>query len=165
MITVEVDNKRALAALNRLIRAGANPSPVLKSIGEDLIASTKRRIAAGGPGPNGETWEPNSPVTMALAARFKRPKERGNHPLVDSGILKETIDHMVDGKTLYVGTDRFADEWNGGAAVFQFGTDRAGRGHKVTIPARPFLGISDSDARNIETTVKNFLSSLAGKNP
>jgi hypothetical protein len=49
MITVEVDNKRALDALNRLIRSGKDPAPVLKSIGEDLIASTKRRIASGGP--------------------------------------------------------------------------------------------------------------------
>ncbi|MDR0578079.1 MAG: phage virion morphogenesis protein [Candidatus Accumulibacter sp.] len=110
--------------------------------------------------PNGETWEPNSPVTMALAAKHGRPKKMGNHPLVASGILMDTISYMVDGKSLYVDTDRFADDWNGGAAVLQFGTDRAGRGNKVTIPARPFLGISDSDAREIEETVHDYLSRL-----
>jgi phage gpG-like protein len=97
---------------------------------------------------------------MALAAKHGRPKKMGNHPLVASGILMDTISYMVDGKSLYVDTDRFADDWNGGAAVLQFGTDRAGRGNKVTIPARPFLGISDSDAREIEETVHDYLSRL-----
>ncbi|MDR1936003.1 MAG: phage virion morphogenesis protein [Candidatus Accumulibacter sp.] len=165
MITIELDNARAMAALNRLLRAGVNPAPVLKAIGEDLVESTRQRIHAGGPGPHGEVWERNSPVTMALAAKFNRPKKMGNHPLVDSGILMDTISFRVSGDTLYVGTDRFADEWEGGAAVLHFGTDRAGRDHKVKIPARPFLGVSNDDADEIEATVNEVLSRLVdGKN-
>jgi phage virion morphogenesis protein len=155
-VAIEVDNARVLAALDRLARAGRNPAPALKSIGEQLIESTRKRIERGGPGPAGERWAPNSPVTMALAKARGR-KKFGPRPLIDSGILMDTIAKAVSGNTLVVGSNRFAEDWPHGAAVFQFGSHRAGRGHKVTIPPRPFIGISDDDARDIVATIYDFL--------
>lgn len=57
---------------------------------------------------------------------------------------------------MLVGTNRFAGEWTGGAAVHQFGS-RNGR-----IQARPFLGLSDEDAQQIEDAVADCLGGLAG---
>ena len=70
MITIEFDNTRVTAALKRLIRAGANPTPVLKVVGEHLVESTLQRIRAGGPGPNGEIWEKNSPAYLFYMTLF-----------------------------------------------------------------------------------------------
>jgi phage gpG-like protein len=39
------------------------------------------------------------------------------------------------------------------------GSNRAGRGNKVTIPARPFLGLSDADMDGIERTIARVLGS------
>ena len=166
MITIELDNARVTAAFKRLLHAGVNPAPVLKAIGNDLKESTYQRIYAGGFGPKGEIWSENSHITMALAAKFNRPKKMGNHPLVASGtLMNDSLHSRVEGDTLYVGTNRFAKDWDGGAAVFHFGTDRAGKYHNITIPARPFLGVSDDDAREIETTVYEVLSkAIDGRN-
>ena len=158
-IAIDFDNARAVSALERLSRVMSNPAPALKAIGDQLIESTRQRIAAGGPGPHGEPWDRNSPVTMSLAAAHGK-KPAGNRPLIDSGLLMDTLSYAVRGDTLYVGTNRFADDWQGGAAVLQFGTDRAGRGHKIHIPPRPFLGVSDDDAREIEVTVADVLRGL-----
>jgi hypothetical protein len=49
MITIELDNARALAALHRLGAALIDPKPFLKAIGPYLVASTKKRIKHGGP--------------------------------------------------------------------------------------------------------------------
>jgi len=50
-----------------------------------------------------------------------------------------------------IGTNRFADEWDGGAAVHQFGS-KDGR-----IPARPFLGLSNSDERMVLDILNGFI--------
>jgi phage gpG-like protein len=43
------------------------------------------------------------------------------------------------------------------AYVHQRGTSRAGRNRKVTIPARPILGLSDADIDGIERTIVRVL--------
>jgi len=42
------------------------------------------------------------------------------------------------------------------AAIHQFG-GKAGRGRKVTIPARPFLKLTDEDLEKILQTVEEYL--------
>lgn len=74
-------------------------------------------------------------------------------PLVATGILANTIRYQVgaDGNSVAIGTNRFAGEWEGGAAVHQFG-DKKGN-----IPARPFLGISDADRGEVLAILDRFL--------
>jgi len=76
-------------------------------------------------------------------------------PLVDTGILQDTITYQLidNGNGVEIGTNRFAGEWEGGAAVHQFGSEDG------TIPARPFLGLSADD----ETTVLDILDNFAGQ--
>jgi phage gpG-like protein len=76
----------------------------------------------------------------------------GMRPLVDSGILQGTIRYRLinDGQGIEVGTNRFAGEWDGGAAVLHFGS-RDGK-----IPARPFIGISADDQTAILGILNNF---------
>jgi hypothetical protein len=83
VITFDADSSQARAALKRLENSVDDPAPALKAIGESLVESTKQRIAAGGPGPNGEKWARNSEATMEIAAK-RGKKPAGNRPLIDS---------------------------------------------------------------------------------
>ncbi|MDR0716484.1 MAG: phage virion morphogenesis protein [Azoarcus sp.] len=163
MFTITLTLNRAemgekLRALGELMR---DPSPFLRAIGPPLVESTKKRIEAGGLGPNGEVWEPNSEETMRRAALIGG-KRFGNKPLIDTGILMETITYQISGGTLYIGTGRFADKDPRITSTLQFGTTRAGRGNRVKIPPRPYLGISDDDEALINRAIENEVRSILG---
>jgi hypothetical protein len=51
--------------------------------------------------------------------QIQHPSLDVNKPLVDTGQLKRRIQYQItdDGSSVEVGTNRFADEWEGGAAV------------------------------------------------
>lgn len=74
-------------------------------------------------------------------------------PLVDTGMLQDTIRYQLpDRNSVEIGTSRFAGEWEGGAAVHQFGSRD---GH---IKARPFLGLSASDEKSVLDILDRFLA-------
>ncbi len=161
------DNSPAVIARLAEIRQHFDDlSPAMLSIGELLTESTKQRFTTG-TAPDGSRWAPNAPATVlgALAkisgAYSKRTGKltkkgsivaAGKRPLVDSGLLQDTIGYqLIDGGNgVEVGTNRFAGEWEGGAAVHQFGS-RDGK-----IPDRPFLGISPDDESDILDILANF---------
>jgi hypothetical protein len=60
MITIQVDDKQVLDMLAELSRRMTNLQPAMKEIGEDIVASTKRRFADS-VGPDGTPWVANSP--------------------------------------------------------------------------------------------------------
>lgn len=80
-------------------------------------------------------------------------------PLVDTGILQDTIRYQLTagGKGVEIGTNRFAGEWDGGAAVHQFGNK------KGTLPARPFLGLSEGDRGEVLAILDRFLRQAVGQ--
>lgn len=80
-------------------------------------------------------------------------------PLIDTGILQDSILYQVagGGNSVAIGTNRFAPEWEGGAAVHQFGNK------KGTIPARPFLGVSDSDRAEVLEILDRFMQQSLGR--
>jgi phage gpG-like protein len=94
----------------------------------------------------------------SLSAKSRRALE-ATTPLVDTGELRDGIRYQLsgDGRTLEVGTNRFAGEWDGGAAVHQFG-DKKGR-----IPARPFLGVSAEDRGEVLDILDRFLAQALGR--
>ena len=79
-------------------------------------------------------------------------------PLVDTGILADSIHYALTdgGQGVEIGTNRFAGEWTGGAAVHQFGS-KDGK-----IPARPFLGISVEDRGEVLAILDRFLRQAIG---
>jgi phage virion morphogenesis protein len=158
--TIEIDSNRIQGLLQRLAKA-ISPDGfklTMEEIGEDLKYSTQQRFVQG-VAPDGTPWKGLSPVTLALRIRRGRP---GAKPLIDTGTLKGSVnfDAQPDGLTLFV--NRQYGSGRATAAVHQTGTDRAGRGHKVTIPARPFLGVSDSDVDQMERTIVRAID-LAAK--
>lgn len=155
-ITIDFDNAAVSDALNRLL-ATLGPggmAPAMKEIGEVLEESSKQRFATS-TAPDGTHWAPNAQATFESylnrdGKNFGKDGRLGakgaaramnKRPLVDTGVLADTIVwQLVEGGAgVEVGTNRFAGEWDGGAAVHQFGN------RKGTIPARPFLGVSATD--------------------
>lgn len=148
--TVTVDDKAVQAKLTELSGRLTNIDPVLKKIGDDIVYRTKRRFETS-TDPAGQPWKPNSAATLAmLADRLSGQKSKvkkdgslnaaglrayaNKKPLIESGDLFREFHTAVSKGTLTVSnTMKYA-------AIHQFG-GKAGRGLKVTIPARPFLPI------------------------
>lgn len=173
MIEVKVDNAEVLAALERLSKATANPSPALKTIGERLVESTKARFKSS-TAPDGSRWAANSQATyLAHLGRAKSlhrkdgrfsakgtAKIMGKRPLIgESGNLSQLIHARVSNSELLVGSSmEYAATQQFGAKQGAFG--RYKRNHPLPwgdIPARPFLGVSDEDAAEILSVVNDYL--------
>ncbi|MCL2876917.1 MAG: phage virion morphogenesis protein [Betaproteobacteria bacterium] len=144
-ITIEFDSERVQNLFKALSNAVSPDgfADTMKEIGEDLLYSTRQRMIQG-IAPDGSQWTPLSAVTLAI--RRKRGRS-GAKPLIDTGTLKTALNYRILPAGVSIGTNRQ------GAHAHQFGTNRAGRGRKVTIPPRPFLGISDEDTEAIERTI------------
>lgn len=167
MIRIEIDDRELLGALTRLVEHAEHPGLAMREIGERLAESTQARFSSS-TAPDGSRWKPNAQATILdyLGGRGGFSKKTGKitakgsalamnkRPLVASGVLQDTIAwNLIDGGSgVEVGTDRFADDWEAGAAVHQFGSKD---GH---IPARPFLGVSDDDRETILEIVEDFLA-------
>lgn len=151
--TIEVHDEEVQTKLKALADRGTNMAAVLQTIGEGMVERTKRRFETS-TGPGGVKWKPNSAATLAMlsnliaGSKSKRKKDgslnakgqrqlANKKPLIDTGTLSQHIVASVSGNVLTVGTTAVTAKY---AAIHQFG-GKAGRGHKVTIPARPYLPI------------------------
>jgi phage virion morphogenesis protein len=156
--TVTVDDAAVHAALRRLRQHTDDLGPALHKIGELLVDSIQDRFASAS-APDGTPWAANSPVTIARYLGLSQGKERaakaaGKKPLTGkSGALRSQIHHQVTGNVLEVGSTM---EY---AAMQQFGGQKSDFPHLWgDIPARPFLGISDSDRAGIAQTITDYLA-------
>ena len=170
-IRISIDDKEVLSALRRLAQSvtPAKMRQIMKRIGRDMQQSTKRRFNTS-TGPDGRPWASLAQSTLlarlsevggAYSKRTGRITKKGTtavmnrKPLIgDSKELSTTIRHQLanGGAAVEIGTNRTFDEAKGvGAEVHQFGT-RDGR-----IPARPFLGLSESDKTTVLNSLTRFL--------
>ena len=149
-ITISVDDKEVSQALHALKEKVIDLRPVLETIGELLTESTQDRLNSGkNVDPTGKPW-------VTLQPWYQEQKKRNQGKILSlNGHLTDSINHdVINGNTVVVGTNK---EY---AAIHQFGgvirpkaakaLNVGGRAvKKVTIPARPFLGISNQDKENI----------------
>lgn len=170
MITIEIDSRPVLDALQKLSRRGGDLSPALKAIGNDLVESTQRRFATS-TAPDGTPWAANSDVTLQryLGLFSGSHKKDGSlskkgaaragskKPLIgESKSLSTTIDYQVmdGGRTLLVGSpEKYAAVQQFGASAREFGKAPWG-----DIPARQFLGLSADDERNILDVLRGYFA-------
>lgn len=148
---ITVKDEGVQSALKALAARVSNLNPVLDNIGIGIIERTRHRFDTSS-APDGTPWKPNSAATLAmLAGRLGGQKSKvkkdgslnasgqrsldNKKPLIgESKDLRTQFTLLATDNTLTVGsTPKYA-------AIQQFG-GKAGRGHKVSIPARPFLPI------------------------
>lgn len=146
------------ALLRRLNRLGnLETRGILNSIAEGLRTSTVERFMEER-SPEGETWKASI-----------RAQEEGGKTLTKTTQLKNSIRSEVGEGGLAVGTNDIR------AATHQFGDERTIRAKnkkyltfriggqwkraasvRVSIPPRPFLGVSEQDEQNIKETLEEI---------
>ncbi len=161
-IKVVVEDAGVRRAMRRLGRQNSElVQSALKNIGEQLLKSTRKRFDDG-VDPAGQPWAPLNPAYKA--------GKKGNKILVGAGMrggLLGTIVYLVTGSRLMIGTNKVyaaihqfggvIQPRSGGYLVFRLG-GRLVHAKKVTIPARPFLGISTEDRTEIEMVIRDHIA-------
>lgn len=148
MAGARFDGTAAIEHLSGLVDAINDPSPLLAELGEYGLRSTRARFKTQ-TAPDGTAW-------AALQPWYQKEKRRNkNRILTLNGYLCGQMTwQLVGDRTVEIGSNLPY------AAVHQFGATikpRAAkvlifRGHaakSVTIPARPYLGLSDEDRSEI----------------
>ncbi len=151
-LTIQAEGfDRVFRGLRLLEQAGQDPSPFLQDAGEYMLRSTLHRWRAE-IDPKGQPWAALSPA-YALG---KGSKKGGVNKILQlRGRLIKSVHWGIHGKTLFLGTNVVYSR------IHQEG-GKAGRGLKVLIPARPFLGFSDENKRRLVHLVNEHLRAALG---
>lgn len=133
--------------LKGIIRRMGHARPAMQVIGEIVQESIQRNFEEGG---RPRKWKPLAPATI------KQRKRLGKWPgriLVRSG----TAGGLMGGISYRAFNDRVVAHANKVyAAIHHFG-GKAGKGHKVDIPARPYMMVQDEDWREIKAALNDFV--------
>lgn len=138
-LKIEFNRTIVSSALQKAIEVLGDVRPLMADIGEHLLISHRERFRDQ-VSPAGEKLEKLSPAYRA------QKKKNQNRVLTLEGLLGGTLRYSPSGDGLLFGTDRKY------GAVHQFGFPDRG------IPARPWLGVSDSDAEEIVAITQDHLN-------
>ncbi|BCH55281.1 phage virion morphogenesis protein [Agrobacterium vitis] len=142
-----IDDQDMREKLAELIGKMTRPTGFYKNVGEHLLNSVKDNFEAEAT-PDGTRWQALSQTTRDL-----RSQKYSNAPaaiLRASGDLMNSINMQASDTEVRIGSSLIY------AAIHQFGGD-AGRGKEVTIPARPYLGLSAADEDEVVTIAEEWL--------
>lgn len=170
MIEVKVDDAQVKAMLQRLAQRMGNLTPVMRAAG-DVLRNDAAANFKGQHGPDGAPWHKLAQST--LLARAKRLSGKGGiytqkgqlrkpaarlmanaKILLDRGTLRQSVQVLQTTPTSVTVGSRLPY-----AAIHQLG-GKAGRGGKVRIPARPFIGMSANAERQIINTINAYLGTV-----
>lgn len=180
-IDFELNTAETQARLQEMIERMDNRRPFFAAVGQALTDSARARFQAQA-GPDGKPWTPLRPRT--IKAREKRgqtpitilrsnSKGRSGSPLsgsinfaatdeevrIGSPVVHAAI-HQLGGTiskpagTRWMVGRRFARRSEGDG-----GRDVAIKAHTITIPARPYLGVSKEDEEDIFDMAERWLMS------
>nr|DAD98284.1 MAG TPA: virion morphogenesis protein [Myoviridae sp. ct5nJ10] len=145
-------------ALTHAAKKLGNTQALMDSVGEALVSGTLKRFDAE-KDPEGQPWEPSG-----------RAQEDGGKTLTNKGHLRDSIDKKATSDTVMVGSNlKYARIHQKGGTITPKKAKKLvfkGRGGKkvavdqVTIPARPYLGISDEDMDDVKSTMTDFLAGV-----
>ncbi len=174
VIDVKMDSRAVQKAFDKLAARVGDLRPAMKDIGEYLLKRTAEHFERE-QDPDGKDWAPWSDVTLMSQYGRKTRKKDGTltkgkktHTkkgyvtagferyamkrkiLTLKGHLRKSISYKASRDSLVVGSNEKY------AAIHQFG-GKAGRGRKVVIPPRPFIGVGSKDEREIERIAQTYL--------
>lgn len=179
--TLEFDGVGALAVINEAAAATADPTQMLREMGEYLAFQALPRRFESQSAPDGTPWQ-------ALSPRYLRRKKKNQDKiLVLNGYLRNGMRFQVDGGDVLVGTNMvygaihhfggdidiearrsevyFRQDQKTGEVGNRFVSRKRSNfsqevsigAYKITIPARPWLGISDDDNYAIAGIATRYL--------
>lgn len=145
-IEIKVDNKEVNERLLSLAKRGENLRPLMKNVAGVFAYSAEENFKEQG---RPQKWVDLSEVTK------KQRAKKGHWPgqiLQVSGQLAASVNTYFDDNSAIIGSNLDY------AAIHQLG-GQAGKNKKVTIPARPYLYLTDDDYTEIlQETEKYFKS-------
>lgn len=156
---VKIDDKEVKTLLTGIQARVKNLTPAMRIIGEIIRASVVKNFEESG---RPAKWRPKAVSTIMGGIRKKDFKRGGKlraaisrrlalgKVLIDTGRLYKSINAKAFSDRAEIGTNVIY------SAIHQFG-GKAGRGHKVTIPARPYLMVQDQDWTEIKHALTDYL--------
>lgn len=153
-----------LAIRNRLAAldvAAGDLSPLMDAVGETLLRSARDRIEATNVSPDGIPWPPSF-----------RARLDGTKTLYLSGRLRDSITYRAGRRQVEVGSGLkpYAAVHQTGATIvpkdkgalrFALADGTVVVARSVTIPARPYLGVSAEDGTEIVALAGDFFAAAA----
>lgn len=171
-IRAEISDPDAARRLQALLERMDNRQGFFKNVGELLLNATRRNFERES-APDGTLWAPLRPATI-------RARRSPGPILVDRGNLKgSSLSYEADNDEVRVGSTALyaaihqlggtinkaaGTRWMAGRRFAKRdkapdGAEKAIRAHAITIPARPFLGVSAEDETAILGEAEDWLSS------
>jgi len=117
---------------------GGDMTPAFRSIGRIVKTGTQLRFRQQ-KSPEGARWKPS-----------QRAQRTHGQTLRLTGRLRNSLTYVADRASVAIGTNVVY------GPIHQFG-GLAGRGRKVVIPARPYLGASEADKLAVVDTLNDFI--------
>ena len=143
-IEIKIDNKEVLTRLQELASRGENLRPLMKNIAGIMSTATEDNFKDEG---RPEKW-----VDLSETTKNQRQKI-GKYPgqiLQVSGQLASSVSTAYDDNSAVIGSNLAY------AAIHQLG-GQAGKNKKTTIPARPYLKLTDDNFEEIFDEINKFL--------
>ena len=137
MIKISLNDTQAVEKLHRIASQLKHPRKLYGVLGETLKKIHAERFKQE-VDPQGNNWQSLSPKTLTR----KQKKGKSTKILRQDGYLSDRTAYNYNDKNVEFGSDAKY------ARLHQFG-GKAGRGKKVTIPKRPWLGVSQQDEQKL----------------
>jgi len=162
MIKITLNDTQAAKQLNSIVRQLRKPRKLYGVLGETLKKLHKARFEAE-VDPQGKKWQPLSPITQQI---------KGNDKILrQGGYLSDKTAYNYDDNRLEFGSDaKYARLHQFGGTITPKSAKRLKFGKsnvfakKAVIPARPWLGVSPSDAQKLLKKATALLQRQIDKN-
>ena len=143
-IEIKIDNKDIERKLLELAQKGENLRPLMKNIAGIFASATEENFKNEG--------RPDKWTELSEATKKQRTKQKKwpGQILQVSGQLASSISTQYDDDSAVIGSNLDY------AAIHQLG-GQAGKNKKVTIPARPYLKLTDDDFNEILDATEQYL--------
>ena len=143
-IEIKIDNKEVLTRLQELASRGENLRPLMKNIAGIMATATEDNFKDEG--------RPDKWIDLSETTKKQRQKI-GKYPgqiLQVSGQLASSASTAYDDNSAVIGSNLAY------ATIHQLG-GQTGKNKKTTIPARPYLKLTDDNFEEILTETEKYL--------
>jgi phage virion morphogenesis protein len=141
-VSIKIDDREVRKMLGGILRRISNPAPVMKIIGAIARTSIVRNFEKGG---RPTKWKALSPETLKRKKGTAILREQGM-----AGGLMGAVNYKPFPRKVILSANKIY------AAIHHFG-GKAGRGRKVTIPARPYMMVQDEDWVEMKAALNDFI--------
>ena len=141
-VNIKIDDREVRKLLAGILKRIGNPGPVMKILGAIVRTSVVRNFEKGG---RPTKWQALSPETLKTKKGTAILREQGM-----AGGLMGSVNYKPFNDKVVVSANKVY------AAIHHFG-GKAGRGKKVTIPARPYMMIQDEDWVEMKAALNDYI--------